>query len=1158
MRLTRLDLLRFGKFTDKSIFLPTSPRDFHLIVGPNEAGKSTLRSAIQDLLFGIETRSRYNFLHAHTDMRVGALIHQGSLELDFVRIKARVRTLQRPDGTALPEEALVSFMGTVDRVFFDQMFGLNHDRLVKGGQDILSASNNMGQILFQAAAGIGSLGAVRDQLEQEADGLWGPRKSDKRAYYLAANALEQAEAALKHATVRTRDWQDASDAVQALSAQLQSARARYDVLAQQRFQLERVRRVAPLLSRLALIEAQLLELGPVALLPAHAAEQVALAEHDMAMATQSLTLFESHVLELKGQLAGLTPDTVLLARAPDIEALSAFRQKVSQHDADIAKREAEIRVQWLEVQESARQLSWPAEDEEATAQRLPDVLVRVGLEDLLRRHGGLHQTQSAADEALTSRQEEIKAVQAEIALLPTSTPPVALVDALAEARGLGDVLAQMQRLETQIARGERELRAAQRDLGTWPLTSDQLCALALPGQDECSVLIARRAALQAELQAVQARQTEVRAEEKMLALGLLHFRAAHQPVTQTEVMALREQRDASWQAIKSGELALLDGAAGYERTVTQADHLADVRHSKAQEETELQSRLDQMQRLQLQLGDLAEREQAALALLSGFDENWRQRLELLGLPGMALVQMNEWRATRERVLLTTDTLTESRALQADFCRYVAQVTSNLKQTLRAASPTEPAAPEADPTKLSALILQAEQWIGDATRAQERRDTLNTQSLRAQASVQALGTRAALAREAMTGWMTELHQGLARAHLPQDASLAKVQAAVALQDRMLQHLQKIRETRLTRINLMRQDLDEFARAARALARDIAPDLALVEATDISMELDARLKVHAAQSQTLDRVNAELGKATAQVSATEVKIAQSQASLAPLLQASGTTQADELRQATVKSDRLRQLTSGLDDALQQLLNEGDGLSRDALAAECALTDAATVASCLSDNQRQTDDIVQSQNSLSGALTGAQAILGKIAGQGAAAQAESRRQEALARMGNALERYIKVFTAAKLLRWSIEKFRETRQGPMLAQASQIFMGLTQGAFSKLAVDYESDPPRLSGQRASGEHVDIEGMSEGTRDQLYLALRLAALSLHLEKTAALPFIADDLFINYDDGRARAGLEALARLSESTQVIFLSHHAHLVPVVQAVFGAQVNVVQLD
>ena len=35
---------------------------------------------------------------------------------------------------------------------------------------------------------------------------------------------------------------------------------------------------------------------------------------------------------------------------------------------------------------------------------------------------------------------------------------------------------------------------------------------------------------------------------------------------------------------------------------------------------------------------------------------------------------------------------------------------------------------------------------------------------------------------------------------------------------------------------------------------------------------------------------------------------------------------------------------------------------------------------------------------------------------------------------------------------------------------------------------------------------MSEGTRDQLYLALRLAALELHLGRATALPFVADDL----------------------------------------------------
>ncbi len=86
---------------------------------------------------------------------------------------------------------------------------------------------------------------------------------------------------------------------------------------------------------------------------------------------------------------------------------------------------------------------------------------------------------------------------------------------------------------------------------------------------------------------------------------------------------------------------------------------------------------------------------------------------------------------------------------------------------------------------------------------------------------------------------------------------------------------------------------------------------------------------------------------------------------------------------------------------------------------------------------------------------------------------------------------------------------------------------------------------------------MGEGTRDQLYLALRLAALELHLEQTTPMPFIADDLFINYDDGRSRAGLEALATLSEKTQVIFLSHHAHLVPLARSVLGDRLNAVHL-
>ena len=86
---------------------------------------------------------------------------------------------------------------------------------------------------------------------------------------------------------------------------------------------------------------------------------------------------------------------------------------------------------------------------------------------------------------------------------------------------------------------------------------------------------------------------------------------------------------------------------------------------------------------------------------------------------------------------------------------------------------------------------------------------------------------------------------------------------------------------------------------------------------------------------------------------------------------------------------------------------------------------------------------------------------------------------------------------------------------------------------------------------------MSEGSRDQLYLALRLAALEIQIAQGFNMPLIADDLFINFDDRRAEAGLKVLGDISRSMQVIFLTHHDHLVPLARDVLGADLNVVIL-
>ena len=72
---------------------------------------------------------------------------------------------------------------------------------------------------------------------------------------------------------------------------------------------------------------------------------------------------------------------------------------------------------------------------------------------------------------------------------------------------------------------------------------------------------------------------------------------------------------------------------------------------------------------------------------------------------------------------------------------------------------------------------------------------------------------------------------------------------------------------------------------------------------------------------------------------------------------------------------------------------------------------------------------------------------------------------------------------------------------------------------------------------------MSDGTIDQLYLSLRVASMEGYLARGSTMPFVADDLFINFDDERAAAGIRVLAELARRTQVLFFTHHEHLLEI---------------
>ena len=149
--------------------------------------------------------------------------------------------------------------------------------------------------------------------------------------------------------------------------------------------------------------------------------------------------------------------------------------------------------------------------------------------------------------------------------------------------------------------------------------------------------------------------------------------------------------------------------------------------------------------------------------------------------------------------------------------------------------------------------------------------------------------------------------------------------------------------------------------------------------------------------------------------------------------------------------------------------------------------------------------------------------------------------------------------LLRWVLDRFRKEKQGPLLKRAGELFQVLTLGSFDRLSVQFDDqDQMQLAGVRPNGSVVSMPGLTSGTEDQLFLALRIAAIEDYFARATALPFVADDLFINFDPGRSAAGFDVLGQLAEKTQVLFFTHHLHLVDIAQDRLGSDTHVVMLE
>lgn len=127
----------------------------------------------------------------------------------------------------------------------------------------------------------------------------------------------------------------------------------------------------------------------------------------------------------------------------------------------------------------------------------------------------------------------------------------------------------------------------------------------------------------------------------------------------------------------------------------------------------------------------------------------------------------------------------------------------------------------------------------------------------------------------------------------------------------------------------------------------------------------------------------------------------------------------------------------------------------------------------------------------------------------------------------------TAAEWLSKAKEVYRTTRLPKVLKQAGEYMIELTDGNYQQLSY---TDEETFVLHHVSGQSFSLEQLSRGTKEQLYVCLRLALVAI-FEAPYHLPLVIDDGFVNFDKRRRERTLALLSQLAGRRQILFLTCH---------------------
>ena len=1135
MRLARLDLTRYGKFTDRVLDFGArvdGRPDLHLVYGPNEAGKSTAFAAFLDLLFGIEARSRYNFLHPYNAMRVGGAIEFAGGAQELFRVKRTGASLFDAASRPLSEALVQGELGGIDRAAYRTMFSLDDETLEAGGDSILASKGDLGQLLFSASAGLAELSRTLGDLRVEADGFHRPKKH--------GTALSELKARLADCKAR----RDAIDTFATQYGQLAAGRDRAEAacaearsaLAAARTRHDAVARLLGALPRLAALRDIRRELAPLDALPdapaGWADELPDLLRREIALDEQLRSL-DGEIARLGAETDAVALDPDAMALAPRVDRMAEPRARHQAAARDLPELRPKLRDADRAVADLLHRLGRPAGEDPARA--VIPAAAAGALRGSIERRSGVAARLAAA---VAERDEAQRLLAEARGRLGDAAADGAGLDRLAAAaassRG-GDGAARLRLAERALPRLADALDERMRELAPWAGDGAALAALRLPDVAAFEALLAARADAEARLARAAEEAGRLGAERDRLRAEVDALGEVAGVVGDGEAVALRAARERAWAELR----ARLDAASAeaFEDLMRRDDIVTGARFGRAGDVAKLHQLHLSLATLEADRIAAEGRRDAAAGARDAASAAVADALRPVvpPLPESLTARLGPWSARRATALAAAAALRDAERDRAEAAADLASARDAIAAALAEAGVAhDPAAP------LDRLFAAADAALDRASASKALRAAAEDRRRDAEARARAL----AEAETAEAAWHAAWAETCAAAGLdgtPSVDAAGEVLKAAA----EVAPLIGARASLAERVAAAERDGDAFAAevAAVGAALGIAGDAPLGERDDAILRriADARRLAEArdgaerrlADARERRRVAAESAGALARRAGAMAEhfgvgtLAEVDGKLR------GAARREELRrQAEAAAREIRDALRVADPAAAEAAL--DGLDRAALDAERA------------ELEPRLADLDERARELFAANARAADALDAVGGDDAVARIEAERRTVLLEVEDQARRYLRLRAGVAAAEAALRAYRDRHRSAMMGRASRAFHDVSRGAYTGLATQPEKDAEVLLGVAADGSTKLATDMSKGTRFQLYLALRIAGYHEFAATRRAVPFVADDIMETFDDFRAEEAFRLFADMAEVGQVIYLTHHRHLIDLARA------------